>query len=644
MKTARLVLLAVGAALALHSAWADSLTFDEIEHITSGAAIWLEDDHRVGLSHPPLGRMWATWPLRWLDIAGFSHDWPGWREGNGWLLGRSFLFRVNDGEWLGFVSRLNVIALLLSACVCVGWIATRCFGERAGLAALGLAVFSPTLLAHGHLVTTDMPVLAAMLASLLAFRLLLERLAAGRLALASLAVGACATTKLTGVFIAPALFAMAIVRALQPEPLPLRIFGRDETALATRGRRALALAACIALVGIAAVVSIWMVYGLRYAPAADMEANLHMSTAPTPFQQTIESQDDVWRAHLYDWQGEPNSGFPFAFIRAARDGRWLPEAYLLSAAFVLTYSNSGFLLGEVSAAGFPGYFPIAFALKTPLPTLCLLALGVAALGTRRTAVRDPVAFAGVAMLGIVVIVAALGYAKNIGHRHLLPAYPLLFVVASAAVAWLGHAKLRWLLAGLACWLLLSLASVRSNYLGYFNEFAGGPAGGARYLLDSNLDWGQDLKRLAKWAEAEGIDAIKLGYFGGADPTRYALPPLELLPSEIPFGAPLAELGAGVYVISETQLGGVYFPPAREGYFDGPRVRRRFLELRDRTASHTHTEREAWWRLRSGLLYDALREREPDARIGVSLRAYRLDEPEAFLLQAPDWTWTQEVLD
>jgi len=61
-----------------------------------------------------------------------------------------------------------------------------------------------------------------------------------------------------------------------------------------------------------------------------------------------------------------------------------------------------------------------------------------------------------------------------------------------------------------------------GYLAYFNAIAGGPAGGHRLLLDSNLDWGQDLPRLAAWMRAHGVGRVQLAYHGSDDPDRYGI--------------------------------------------------------------------------------------------------------------------------
>jgi hypothetical protein len=135
------------------------------------------------------------------------------------------------------------------------------------------------------------------------------------------------------------------------------------------------------------------------------------------------------------------------------------------------------------------------------------------------------------MIIAVFVANAMFNSRLLGVRHLLPAYPLIFI----AVAPLFAAPIRrWLegvrdpraaaaatasVAGLA-WCLVANLTVAPRYIQYFNEIAGGPMRGHRWLIDSNLDWGQDLIRLREYMDARGIDQIHLAYFGTVHPGIY----------------------------------------------------------------------------------------------------------------------------
>src|SRR5262249_3178018 len=153
-------------------------------------------------------------------------------------------------------------------------------------------------------------------------------------------------------------------------------------------------------------------------------------------------------------------------------------------------SRPSFLLGAYSDRGWWYYFPVAIALKAPLALLVLVA-AAAVLAWKRPAAGlaqwfvwlPPAVFLGLTMTQNI----------NIGHRHVLGIYPFLFVAASrcASLAW--DARRRWprvAIIALCAWQAVSVLRVHPDYLAYFNEAAGGPSQGWRWLVDSNVDWGQ----------------------------------------------------------------------------------------------------------------------------------------------------------
>jgi hypothetical protein len=151
---------------------------------------------------------------------------------------------------------------------------------------------------------------------------------------------------------------------------------------------------------------------------------------------------------------------------------------------------------------------------------------------------------------------------NIGLRYLLPALPFVFVVAGSAAAHLvsrGGGGRRIAVVVLA-WYAGGTLWHHPHHLAFFNEIAGGPYGGYRYLVDSNLDWGQDLKRLAAFVRERGLPRIRLSYFGTTPPEHYDIPH-DLLPSVMrPFPERfVAHVAPGDTVaVSATNLQGAYF--------------------------------------------------------------------------------------
>jgi 4-amino-4-deoxy-L-arabinose transferase-like glycosyltransferase len=262
--------------------------------------------------------------------------------------------------------------------------------------------------------------------------------------------------------------------------------------------------------------------------------------------------------------------------------------------------HSAFLMGEYSRSGWWYYYIVAFILKTPIAAIVLITLSLARLVRRAQNGK----WLDEAFLLIPVAVVFAFFSVNhqsIGLRYVLPIYPFLFVLASETARALAS-KNTWivgLLGALLVWYLGASCWIQPHYLAYFNEFVGGPSNGYKYLVDSNLDWGQDLKGLGRYMEQHAISKISLSYFGTDSPKRYGiayswLPSFEL---ENPTPGKLELAPGGWVAISATNLQGVY------------------LDNRD--------------------LFAPLKNRIPEATIGYSIFVYHLDDRRATpLVQTP----------
>jgi hypothetical protein len=242
----------------------------------------------------------------------------------------------------------------------------------------------------------------------------------------------------------------------------------------------------------------------------------------------------------------------------------------------LEVSTPSFLLGQYSDSGWWYYFPVAFLLKTPLPTLVLLVWAVVAstkilLGDKGIARQIWIDLIALVLPAGGFFAIALTTDINLGYRHLLPLLPYLYVLAGVTVTWSlvrrTTAKKVSQFAFLTIsvgWLILGSLWIYPHYLAFFNPLAGGPDNGWKSLVDSNIDWGQDLGRLAEWLDARGIDNVWLSYFGEARPEYYGIhyrgldsfPPRLMNPEARPYH-PHAP-APGWYAISATTLQGVHF--------------------------------------------------------------------------------------
>lgn len=642
------LLLAGGAALAVWAAATDSVTVDEPGHLLAGLSVLHTGDFRLAPEHPPLARVWAALPVFLTPHVWPGAEAPGWREGNWWRLGPHVLGVLNDPDALVFRARLAIVLLYLALCVLVYGLARALYGHDSARLALLLAVFEPTLLAHGHYVTTDLPLALTALLAITACARLVTQLTWGRLVLAALALGALALTKFAWVAVLPGLVAPAVWAWLRPAPLVLaaRPFtpAGQPVRLAQRGPRVLALLACALVLTVTTWAAVWTGYGWRESAVTGPDREIAMMYPVSDFgQPQPATRAEAWQSVYNDpATGLPRAGLLPVVVRVARAWHLLPEAYLFGFASFdkKAYHRAGYLLGECYEGASLAYFPIAFALKTPLGTLLLLLAGglALALGRTRLAPEARGLAWGLATFALAYAALALGARLNIGQRHLLPLYPLVAIMGGAASSllrpqsWRSGAGLVALLLVLAA-LSVPIATTAQapHFLGYFNALAGGPRAGHRYLADSNVDWGQDLKRLAHWAAAHPNERLRLFRFADTVLPRGFDPPL--LWSDTP-GRALAALEPGTYVISVNELLGLYKPLLRDAAWRDGRLRARYAELAAGARFDSPQAAQSFDTLRRALLVTRLRARAPDARVGSGLWLWRLTAADVQALTRP----------
>jgi hypothetical protein len=273
--------------------------------------------------------------------------------------------------------------------------------------------------------------------------------------------------------------------------------------------------------------------------------------------------------------------------------------------------------------------------------------------------------AGIAIYGV----SALFSSINIGHRHQLPIIPLVMIGVGAVGPWIGgtsreawpwaggnlprgrRALLAAALDALLLWHAGESLAVAPHYLAYFNEIAGGPSQGYRHLVDSSLDWGQDLPSLKDWLDEQGLQGsnhppVFLSYFGTAFPSYYGIDatPLPGFPDRWTPRRPNA-LTPGIYCFSATMLQSLYFMtpgPWTQRYETDYQSMIYNLKLFDSTATNPAARRalleqtgEAFWvknfqafeHLRAARLAAYLRRREPDDQVGHSILIYRVNDQE-----------------
>jgi hypothetical protein len=621
-----------------------SPTADEQNHVARGLAYLKTGDLRLSQEHPPGVNAWEAWPLLLDPGVHLPLDSPSWVNAEWYGFADELLWRANDRpQAMVFATRVPVMWLtLILAALTYRW-GRALGGAWSGLLALVLTVFDPNILAHGRLTTTDMGVTVLGLVAMWAlWRAVhasrVQRVPGwGRWAAAGLAFGALLLTKFSALVLGPVTLLIVLLAWAgqllssggHSETLPRRAGWRSRLRASGLGRWALCL---LVLYGVAGLV-VWAGYRFTWGPIAPLGG------LPGP-------------APTY-WSG-------IASILQRTGG-----------------GSTAFLMGRYSETGWWTYFPVAFAVKTPLPTLVMLALALvtwiwgkgerancsprsiaewdgqtapprtrdlrgssSGLGVLRdaptngqAAVQSPNLSATTEppnhrtteppnhltteqpnhptfwrMLHLLCLllpvlafwIVAMSGGFNIGYRHIMPSLPFLYVLVGWQVGtWLAGIKWagvrRWVAAAcgtLALWLVVGTLLIAPHYLASFNVLAGGPDGGYRILVDSNLDWGQDLPALAKTFGMDQPVRVRVSWFGAAHPEAYDLA-FHPLPGFWRFRGDPAAYGLnpyapapGTYAISASNLQGI--------------------KLADR-------DTYAWFR-----------EREPSSHVGHSILIYQVE--------------------
>jgi 4-amino-4-deoxy-L-arabinose transferase-like glycosyltransferase len=460
------LLLLLFAGLSVWEMAGDSVTSDERFHLPAGYAYWKKQEFRLNPEHPPLVKLLAAAPLLTMDLKmpptlpdleKYREPSEAFNEYEG-EFGSEFLF-TQDADRLIFLGRLPVVGLsLVLGLFIFQWSRMLHGSHGAGLLSLFLFALEPTMIAHGHYVTTDV---ALACFSIMAMFYLWRFSREGKLRhffFASLSLGLGLAAKFSALFLVPVFFLLLFWRWPAPENP-----AKTGSSIMRHGGLARTLAAIAAMV----------VFG------ATVQACYLFSSDLTLYFQGIQS---------------------LVFTQGLRD-------------------RPPYLLGRFIAGGVWWYPLYAVLLKTPLPTLIvILTAGLAALKERRSLPGDSLF---VLLPAAVMTLATCVFARNLGVRYMIPATAFLLVFAGRSwftfsSSWRG----KTLGAALAVWLVISVLRVSPHYISYFNESVGGPENGADYLDDSNIDWGQDLKRLAQYLSKNGIDEAVLSFWGPTPPAYY----------------------------------------------------------------------------------------------------------------------------
>lgn len=447
--------------LMFYSARSDSITNDEKVHISAGYLHVWKGDYTFNTEHPPLLN----------DLAGLfakfaKPNMPEKSYNEQWKFADMFFYESkNDVESLTFWARLPFIFLTLGLIYLVFLWARTLFGEKAGLIAAVLTAFSPNILAHGRLATTDIGVAFFFLLSCWFLRKYYLKTTWVNVSLLGSSLGLTLLSKFSGMAILPVILLGLIFIWIKKKPKLNLAAGQ------------------FLLILLIPIILIWFLYAfsmreylIKLPPIYELSRILGNRTLSY-----------IWSEWLI---------VPF-------------DKFIQGLEIISDHNKTGhlaYLNGQVGTGGWWYYFPLTLWYKMTLAELALLGLAISHFFWKKIKkatffdefliIFSPLFFLAISMVGKI----------DIGLRHILPILPFFYIFISRLIL-SPNLFLKKIV------IILTIVQVGigilafPNYLAYFNQIAGGAKGGIKHLADSNIDWNQNMKRFGEYAKKHNIKKV-----------------------------------------------------------------------------------------------------------------------------------------
>ena len=472
-----------------------AVTVDEFSHFPAGIYNISNFDWRMDKESPPLIKcipaVSALITKPKINSESFKTD-P-----NPWSFGYDFMFR-NMGGYREIFKYGRCVIILLGCFL--GWLlfvfAKEIYGYEGALFALFVYVLNPNIIAHSRLVTIDAGATCMIFLSVYCFWKFLNKGGASLAVISGITLGLAQLSKFTALILYPVfliIFSILIIK---------NIFFVDN---AIDGIRNIGLIKKVGYFFLILLISVFVINAGYTFDRSFLPLNAYPFNS-VPLKKISSLLLEKLPVPLpYDYL----SGFDSQLHISAGNNPFY----------------AGYLMGEHSLTGWWYYYIIAFVVKNPVALSGILILTIIS-WVKRALYRfnlETTLCIWMPIIGFFVYFSFFTHTP-IGIRVILPVFPLLFLAAGH----LGHEFLmknrlsKIIVVVLAVGYLIPSVLIFPNYLSYFNLASGGPRNGHRWLIDSNLDWGQDLPVLKEYMERKGIKAIKLGYFGRVDPKIYGI--------------------------------------------------------------------------------------------------------------------------
>jgi hypothetical protein len=588
------LLLAAHLALAVGSQVRENPTIDEVIHLPAGITYWQTGTFRLYHHNPPLIKLVAALPALATGVQ-VDYESPSWRQEppNKAAFAHEFM-ELNAARYFELFALARLPMPLFSALgglVVYLWSA-KLYGRGGGLLSLALWCSCPNILAHVRLITTDVGSTALGVIATFTFWLYLRHPSWTRALLAGLALGVAQLSKFSPIL----LYGLWPLIWLAREALSgeRRDLGRRVMRSALQGAAMVAVSVLVIDLG----------YGFEGVgrPLGDFPFVSATFTRPRPQPkfQDPRPREPFGRIHEYRVNrfrgtvlGRLPSPLPAHYLlgfddqKLEADGIWV--RFLAPPQIGDVMGPDGdklagypvYLDSELRDRSWWDYYLRALCYKVPEGTWFLVGLSIVVLiasPRSRAPWADELAVLMVPAAVLIIISAFTNIA--IGLRYVLPIFPYLFISAGKLIPWAAGQRGPWRWAasatvglGLVA-TIAATARIHPHYLAYFNDVSGGPDRGAEHLIDSNLDWGQDLVNLKRWLDKNAPGkTVGLAYFGQINPGIFALrgegfdwflpPPLpgtmgagKELPPRYRGGPEASRIRPGLYAVSASLVEGL----------------------------------------------------------------------------------------
>ncbi|MCK5451184.1 MAG: glycosyltransferase family 39 protein, partial [Candidatus Omnitrophica bacterium] len=396
-----------------------------------------------------------------------------------------------NSEQIVFRARLMILFVAVFGGIFLFYWINKRVSYLAAIFALFLYCFSPNILAHARLATTDMVSTVFIMCSIMTFWDLLTRESRKRIILCGIFLGLALLSKFTALLLLPVYAVVYIFQVIMKR-------GKGDKRLRVRSVLGVLLISFMIM---------WIGYGFEGKPILS-EDTMRLE------EKTIIAENMI---QTYA------PGFKDKWMYLLRNVPVPMSSYLVGVLGVIKHGAEGarvLFMGKWSEKGNPFYYVVAMLIKTPISLFLFFLLGC--LRAFYSRYRKLVLY--LLFITGLFIVSASSSDLQLGLRYILPVYPLIFIISAIGLKRLISTNLvsKRIAIVLLLWYAVSSIMIWPNYLSYFNEIIGGPSNGYKYLGDSNLDWGQNLPALKKFMTKKKIDRIALHYFDTEGPVYYGI--------------------------------------------------------------------------------------------------------------------------